>query len=134
MDGGEVDEQPLFSENQTDIYVPPPVKDVRRLILDLFVPHLVSIADSVLSRSQGKVPKNNFGNIDLFVPSMLPEGAVHLPSASSPARTSLPPRLRLTPRPSRRQGGSKMRQDARHRLRRGHRASSLTDSALSSAS
>ncbi|GAA5894635.1 hypothetical protein JCM8208_006031 [Rhodotorula glutinis] len=55
MDGGEVDEQPLFSENQTDVYVPPPVKD-------------------------GKVPKNNFGNIDLFVPSMLPEGAVHLPS------------------------------------------------------
>lgn len=29
---------------------------------------------------QGKVPKNSFGNIDLFVPSMLPEGAVHLPS------------------------------------------------------
>ncbi|GAA5927119.1 hypothetical protein JCM3775_002451 [Rhodotorula graminis] len=55
MDGGEVDEQPLYSENQTDVYVPPPVKD-------------------------GKVPKNNFGNIDLFVPSMLPEGAVHLPS------------------------------------------------------
>lgn len=33
MDGGEVDEQPLFSEDQTDVYVPPPVKDVRRLVL-----------------------------------------------------------------------------------------------------
>ncbi|BGP43763.1 hypothetical protein JCM10449v2_007820 [Rhodotorula kratochvilovae] len=55
MDGGEVDDQPLFSEDQTDVYVPPPVTD-------------------------GKVPKNSFGNIDLFVPSMLPAGAVHLPS------------------------------------------------------
>ncbi|KAJ7143579.1 hypothetical protein C8R43DRAFT_569152 [Mycena crocata] len=27
----------------------------------------------------GKIPKNNFGNIDLYVPSMLPAGAVHLP-------------------------------------------------------
>ncbi|GAA5905976.1 hypothetical protein JCM5296_001306 [Sporobolomyces johnsonii] len=55
MDGGEVDDQPLYSEDQTEVYVPPPVED-------------------------GKVPKNMFGNIDLFVPSMLPEGAVHLPS------------------------------------------------------
>ncbi|BGO95940.1 hypothetical protein JCM10020v2_007677 [Rhodotorula toruloides] len=55
MDGGTVDEQPLYAESQTDVYVPPPVKD-------------------------GKVPKNNFGNIDLFTPSMLPEGAAHLPS------------------------------------------------------
>ncbi|GJN94079.1 hypothetical protein Rhopal_007143-T1 [Rhodotorula paludigena] len=55
MDGGEVDEQPLFSEEQTQVYVPPSVTD-------------------------GKVPKNSFGNIDLFVPTMLPEGAVHLPS------------------------------------------------------
>lgn len=28
MDGGEVDEQPLFSEEQTQVYVPPPVTDV----------------------------------------------------------------------------------------------------------
>jgi len=28
---------------------------------------------------QGKVPKNNFGNIDLYVPSMLPKGASHIP-------------------------------------------------------
>ena len=31
---------------------------------------------------QGKVPKNNFGNIDLYVPSMLPKGAVHIPCQS----------------------------------------------------
>ncbi|GAA5982532.1 hypothetical protein JCM10908_006687 [Rhodotorula pacifica] len=55
MDGGEVDEQPLYAEEQTETYVPPPVVD-------------------------GKVPKNNFGNIDLFVPSMLPAGAAHLRS------------------------------------------------------
>ncbi|KWU42458.1 Rad4-domain-containing protein [Rhodotorula sp. JG-1b] len=55
MDGGEVDEQPLYAEEQTETYIPPPVVD-------------------------GKVPKNNFGNIDLFVPSMLPAGAVHLRS------------------------------------------------------
>jgi len=28
---------------------------------------------------QGFIPKNDFGNIDLYVPSMLPEGAVHIP-------------------------------------------------------
>ncbi len=28
---------------------------------------------------QGKVPKNDFGNIDLYVPSMLPAGAAHIP-------------------------------------------------------
>ncbi|KAF9013151.1 hypothetical protein BDQ17DRAFT_1342855 [Cyathus striatus] len=27
----------------------------------------------------GKVPKNSFGNIDLYVPSMLPKGGVHVP-------------------------------------------------------
>lgn len=29
MDGGTVDEQPLYAESQTEVYVPPPVKDVR---------------------------------------------------------------------------------------------------------
>jgi xeroderma pigmentosum group C-complementing protein len=31
---------------------------------------------------QGKIPKNGFGNIDLFTPTMLPPGAVHLPCES----------------------------------------------------
>ncbi|CCG82882.1 putative DNA repair protein Rad4 [Taphrina deformans PYCC 5710] len=44
----------LYSERQTDIYVPQPVVD-------------------------GIVPKNNFRNIDLFMTSMLPAGSLHLP-------------------------------------------------------
>ena len=28
--------------------------------------------------SQGKIPKNKFGNIDLWVPSMLPAGSTHI--------------------------------------------------------
>jgi len=46
--------QGLYSFAQTELYHPPPVVD-------------------------GKVPKNDFGNIDLYVPSMLPKGAVHIP-------------------------------------------------------
>ncbi|KAJ7701422.1 hypothetical protein B0H17DRAFT_1157700 [Mycena rosella] len=46
--------QGLYAQFQTDPYVPNPVVD-------------------------GKIPKNNFGNIDMYVPSMLPAGAVHIP-------------------------------------------------------
>lgn len=46
----------LFAEFQTQLYVPPPVVD-------------------------GVLPRNAFGNIDLFVPSMLPQGAAHIPHA-----------------------------------------------------
>ncbi|KDR82961.1 hypothetical protein GALMADRAFT_238668 [Galerina marginata CBS 339.88] len=46
--------QGLYAFSQTEPYVPEPVIN-------------------------GKVPKNNFGNIDLYVPSMLPKGAVHIP-------------------------------------------------------
>ena len=28
---------------------------------------------------QGVIPKNQFGNIDLYVPAMLPHGGVHIP-------------------------------------------------------
>ncbi|KAG6919262.1 hypothetical protein DXG01_008058 [Tephrocybe rancida] len=54
--GGNVGEtmQGLYGRNQTEPYRPDPVVD-------------------------GKVPKNNFGNIDLYVPSMLPRGAAHVP-------------------------------------------------------
>ncbi|TFK52131.1 Rad4-domain-containing protein [Heliocybe sulcata] len=56
--------QGLYAEFQTEVYKPPPVVN-------------------------GKVPKNNFGNIDLYVPSMLPMGAVHAPfkGAAKVART-----------------------------------------------
>ena len=43
----------LYSEVQTELYVPPPVEN-------------------------GKVPTNNFGNIDIFVSSMVPAGGVHI--------------------------------------------------------
>jgi len=46
--------QGLFSHAQTDWIIPPPIEN-------------------------GIIPKNAFGNIDLYVDSMLPGGAVHLP-------------------------------------------------------
>ncbi|KAJ4389939.1 hypothetical protein N0V93_007412 [Gnomoniopsis smithogilvyi] len=46
--------QGLYSIDQTDWIIPPPIKD-------------------------GMIPKNQYGNIDLFVEHMLPEGAAHVP-------------------------------------------------------
>ncbi|KAJ3855560.1 hypothetical protein EV368DRAFT_79526 [Lentinula lateritia] len=51
--GGEI-MQGLYARNQTELYVPDPVVD-------------------------GIIPKNQFGNIDLYVNTMLPRGAVHIP-------------------------------------------------------
>ncbi|KAG1863930.1 hypothetical protein C8R48DRAFT_707293 [Suillus tomentosus] len=51
---GQEDMQGLYAKSQTELYKPQPVID-------------------------GKVPKNDFGNIDLYVPSMLPEGSIHIP-------------------------------------------------------
>ncbi len=47
----------LYTEEQTKLYVPPPIVN-------------------------GLVPKNQFGNLDIFVPSMIPKGGVHLPCKS----------------------------------------------------
>ena len=55
LEGREVAQEGLYAEFQTKLYVPPPVGP------------------------DGVIPTNGFGNIDLFVPSMLPAGAVHLP-------------------------------------------------------
>lgn len=44
---------PLYTLDQTELYEPAPVRD-------------------------GKVPKNKFGNIDVYVPSMVPRGGVHI--------------------------------------------------------
>lgn len=57
--GGEevVDErplQPLYGEWQTEPYRPPAAKD-------------------------GKVPRNEYGNVDLFQPTMLPLGCAYIP-------------------------------------------------------
>ena len=44
---------PVYTQDQTDLYEPPPVRN-------------------------GRIPKNKFGNIDVYVPSMIPHGAVHI--------------------------------------------------------
>ncbi|KAG5912906.1 hypothetical protein E4U42_001728, partial [Claviceps africana] len=44
---------PLYTTEQTDLYEAPPVRD-------------------------GRVSKNKFGNIDVYVPSMIPRGGVHI--------------------------------------------------------
>lgn len=46
--------QPLYSYDQTDWIIPPPIEN-------------------------GVIPKNQYGNIDLFVEHMLPQGAAHVP-------------------------------------------------------
>ncbi|KAF8243203.1 Rad4-domain-containing protein [Wilcoxina mikolae CBS 423.85] len=48
--------QPLFALSQTTLYTPPPV-------------------------TAGLVPKNRFGNLDIFVPSMIPAGGAHVSHA-----------------------------------------------------
>jgi xeroderma pigmentosum group C-complementing protein len=59
--GDEPDERAgtnLYTEEQTELYVSPPVVN-------------------------GRVPKNSFGNLDIFVPSMVPKGGVHIPGKST---------------------------------------------------
>lgn len=51
---GEKPTQGLYARNQTEFIIPPPIED-------------------------GIIPKNDYGNIDCFVPSMVPRGAVHVP-------------------------------------------------------
>ena len=56
MSGTVIKDQPLevFGRWQTEVYVPPPAVD-------------------------GKVPRNEYGNVELFKPWMLPKGTVHIP-------------------------------------------------------
>jgi len=54
----------MYAQFQTSLYIPPPVVS-------------------------GIVPKNGFGNLDVFVPSMVPPGGVHLPSMSSSHHLSI---------------------------------------------
>ena len=53
-DSGEKQKQGLYARNQTDWIIPPPIEN-------------------------GRIPKNAYGNIDCFVPTMVPKGAVHVP-------------------------------------------------------
>jgi xeroderma pigmentosum group C-complementing protein len=63
-DEDEPEETTLYAEFQTEVYIPPPVVD-------------------------GKIPKNVYGNLDVYVPSMVPPGGVHInrPEAIRAART-----------------------------------------------
>ncbi|KIW05899.1 uncharacterized protein PV09_03093 [Verruconis gallopava] len=54
-DNGEKPLQGLYAEYQTEWIVPDPIGP------------------------DGVIPKNGFGNIDVYVPSMVPKGAVHIP-------------------------------------------------------
>ena len=47
-------QQALFSQDQTEWIIPPPIEN-------------------------GEIPKNAFGNIDVYVPTMVPQGAAHVP-------------------------------------------------------
>jgi xeroderma pigmentosum group C-complementing protein len=51
---GEKPKQGMYHREQTEWIIPPPIVD-------------------------GVIPKNAYGNMDCFVPSMVPEGAVHIP-------------------------------------------------------
>ncbi|KAF2763070.1 Rad4-domain-containing protein [Pseudovirgaria hyperparasitica] len=51
---GEKPLQGLYSKAQTQYIIPPPIED-------------------------GRIPRNAFGNIDVYVPSMVPKGASHIP-------------------------------------------------------
>ncbi|OJD17443.1 hypothetical protein AJ78_02468 [Emergomyces pasteurianus Ep9510] len=53
-ESGEKQKQGLYALFQTEYIIPPPIKD-------------------------GKIPKNAYGNIDCFVPTMVPKGATHIP-------------------------------------------------------
>ena len=55
---GEKMKQGLYSQDQTDWIIPPPIEN-------------------------GVIPKNAFGNMDVYVPTMVPKGAVHLPLKGS---------------------------------------------------
>lgn len=54
LHSGEKMLQGLYSRDQTDWIIPPPIEN-------------------------GVIPKNNFGNMDVYVQSMVPVGAVHIP-------------------------------------------------------
>ena len=53
-EGGEKMKQGMYSQDQTEYIIPPPIEN-------------------------GIIPKNTYGNMDCFVPSMVPKGAVHIP-------------------------------------------------------
>jgi len=67
--------QGLYARSQTEVYVSDPVIDV-----SFFFFCSEKSSENLFSLSlKGIVPKNNYGNIDLYTSSMLPHGGVHIP-------------------------------------------------------
>ena len=62
-DKGTAVETAMYALSQTEVYTPPPVVN-------------------------GRVPRNGYGNLDIYVPSMVPPGGVHIthPNAAQAAR------------------------------------------------
>ncbi|PLB41700.1 putative DNA repair protein Rad4 [Aspergillus candidus] len=62
-DEGTAVETAMYALSQTEVYTPPPIVN-------------------------GKVPRNGYGNLDIYVPSMIPAGGVHIthPNAAQAAR------------------------------------------------
>ena len=63
-DDGETADTGLYAEFQTEVYVPPEVVD-------------------------GRVPRNAYGNLDVYIPSMIPAGAIYVrhPLAAQASKT-----------------------------------------------
>lgn len=69
--------QGLYARWQTVKSIPPPVVDVR--CHSRRGSRLELMNHFVFSVLKGIVPRNGYGNLDLFAPHMLPRGGVHLP-------------------------------------------------------
>lgn len=69
----EEDEQDLFGDGAGTIGRPHPSP----LGIPLFIPEQTEVYRAPPVRN-GRIPKNKFGNIDLYVPSMVPEGGEHI--------------------------------------------------------
>lgn len=96
---GEESMQGLYSVNQTELYRPPPIQNVsqfevhwmlglgivkgnlkeRKEVVERERWWVIGGESSWYILSKGIIPQNAFGNIDLYAPTMLPEGARHLP-------------------------------------------------------
>lgn len=82
---GESVKTALFGRWQTDPWQPPAAKDVchchQSTQVMISVSDSLSIFETMWKSVQGKVPKNERGNVDLWDDAHLPPGTVHLQCA-----------------------------------------------------
>ena len=79
---GDEMKQELYSLEQTRLYQAPAIKNVSRICFSSLEEEWEWELTCFGLGLQGKIPRNGYGNIDLFTPTMLPPGAVHLPCES----------------------------------------------------